>query len=175
MKYDPEKHHRRSIRLRGFDYATAGAYFVTLCSFDRACLFGQVVEGVVRLSSAGQIVQEEWLASAELRTEIALGEFLVMPNHLHGIVHILATQNGPPMLCRGAWPQPRSIGALVAGFKSSCTKRINEQRNHPGSPVWQRNYYEHIIRDAADYERIAEYIAINPLRWDTDTLHPPQT
>jgi REP element-mobilizing transposase RayT len=190
MKYNPDIHHRRSIRLEGYDYSQAGAYFVTICAYSRVCLFGEVVEISEKqdechsslremvVNDLGKIVAAEWIRSAEIRAEIALGEFVVMPNHFHGIVRIVNDRRGDrpvaqmPVVTTIPGPQPKSIGALVAGFKSAVTKRINETRKSPGVPVWQRNYHEHIIRNDADYNRIAEYVTTNPQRWIEDRLHP---
>jgi len=191
MTYDPARHHRRSIRLKGYDYTQAGAYFVTLCVQGRECLLGAVTAGEMILNELGQIVREEWERSSEIRREIELDEFVVMPNHMHGIVWIIEPDNvrahggapqpgspAPIVRADGRPPQrapqraPKSLGSFVAGFKSAATKRINEQRGMPGVPVWQRNYYEHIIRNDADLQRIREYIVNNPLKWDLDQLHP---
>ena len=186
MTYDPARHHRHSIRLRGFDYTQAGAYFVTLCAQGRECLFGTITAGEMVLNELGQIVHAEWKRSSEIRREIELDEFVVMPNHTHGIVWIVemndvrADGRPPqpnPVRAHGRASQlpqraPKSLGSFVAGFKSAVTKRINEQRGMPGVPVWQRNYYEHIIRNDADLRRIREYIANNPLKWELDQLHP---
>ena len=187
MTYDPARHHRRSIRLKGYDYTQAGAYFVTLCVQGRECLLGAVTAGEMILNELGQIVREEWERSSEIRREIELDEFVVMPNHTHGIVWIIETDDvrasvrppqPAPVRAHGRAPQrapqraPKSLGSFVAGFKSAATKRINEQRGMPGVPVWQRNYYEHIIRNDADLQRIREYIVNNPLKWDLDQLHP---
>ncbi|MCR4438784.1 MAG: transposase [bacterium] len=179
-------HHRRSIRLPGYDYAQAGAYFVTMCTHDRACLFGRVVDGEMRLNALGEIVREEWLRSAQIRREIRLDpdEFVVMPNHIHGIVWILddvgahrraplhrASLHGAP-LRNGLWRPPRSLASFVAGFKSATTRRINAWRGTPGAAVWQRNYWEHVIRDDASLRRICAYIQTNPLRWHLDRENP---
>ncbi|MDA8414334.1 MAG: hypothetical protein M0023_11190 [Desulfobacteraceae bacterium] len=184
MTYNSEIHHRRSIRLQGYDYSQPGAYFVTICVHDRECLFGEIVDGVMVRNDFGRIVTEEWTRSAELRSEIELDNCVIMPNHFHGIVVISGnTDNGVQRgggQCRGdrpvaptmPGPRPKSLGAMMAGFKSAVTKRINELRDAPGVPVWQRNYYEHVIRDEADYNRIAEYISTNPQRWIEDKLHP---
>jgi putative transposase len=183
MTYNQEIHHRRSIRLPGYDYAAAGAYFVTISTQDRACLFGELVAGEMRLNGLGRIVQAEWLRSETIRREIALDEFVVMPNHIHGIVII--SPSDPP--CRGARPcaptratsarallrrAPRSLGSFIAGFKSVVTKRINEVRSTPGVPVWQRNYHDHIIRNDDDLNRIREYILLNPSWWADDRENP---
>ncbi len=175
MPYDPARHHRRSIRLKGYDYTQPGAYFITICTHDRACLFGEVVEGQMRLNDLGQVVKEEWFRSAEIRKEIRLfaDEFVVMPNHIHGIVWIVEHGNVGIVGAHGRAPPqhlplhraPRSLGSFVAGFKSATTRRINEIRQTPRAPVWQRNYYEHIIRNEDALHRIRQYIAANPLRW----------
>jgi putative transposase len=189
MRYDPERHHRRSIRLPGYDYRQAGAYFITLVAQDRACLFGEVIDGEMRVNEYGIIVQEEWFRSADIRREIRLypDEFVVMPNHVHGIVWIVETPVGAhnPVPLQSDAPvvgvhsraplqrSPHSLSSFVAGFKSAVTKRINELRGTPGAPVWQRNYYEHIIRNEDDLAAIREYILTNPLRWhlDRENMH----
>ena len=122
----------------------------------------------------GQIVQQEWPRTGEIRREVRLDEFVVMPNHLHGIVFIDAVvpatrrAHGRAPLRRG----PRSLGSLIAGFKSAVTKRINIGRGTPRFPVWQRNYYEHVIRDENDLTRVCEYIGNNPLKWALDENNP---
>ena len=165
---------RSTPRLPGYDYGQAGAYFVTSCSYDRELLFGRIEDDGVLLNQYGQIVQEEWLRTAEIRREVRLDEFVVMPNHLHGIVFIddvvPATRraHGRAPLRRG----PRSLGSLIAGFKSAATKRINAARRTPRASVWQRNYYEHVMRDERDLSRVREYIVNNPLKWALDENNP---
>ncbi len=187
MTGQPKERQRRSLRLKGYDYSRAAAYFVTVCAHEKECLFGGIESGVMRLNEYGEIVASEWMKSAEVRSEIVCGEFVVMPNHLHGIVHIVGAYGNTPMsrdekkmanskdraYCHTPLRSPsRNIGAMVRGFKGAAGRRINEIRNTPGAPVWERNYYEHVIRDDADYNRIAEYVTNNPLRWMEDTLHP---
>ncbi|MGH2568954.1 MAG: transposase [Bacteroidota bacterium] len=177
MKYNPRLHHRRSIRLKGYDYSSEGGYFVTICTHNRECLFGEVVEEKMRLNEIGQIVKEEWARTSEIRQEVGLDAFVVMPNHLHGVIiintdpskemHNVGT-HGPASLRR----QPRSLGSIVAGFKSAATKRINAHRNSPRMPVWQNRFYEHIIRDEDDRNRIRHYILENPRRWFYDEENP---
>jgi len=167
MPYNPEKHHRRSIRLRDYDYSQPGAYFVTICAYNQECLFGKVSDGVndvcpkIILNEHGMIARNEWIKSTAIRFEIELDEFVVMPNHFNGIVLIHGRGDRPvaPTEHRPG-PQPKSFGALVAGFKSAVTKRINVIRGLPGIPVWQRNYYEHIIRDENELNHIREYIEL---------------
>ena len=171
-KFDPKIHHRRSIRLKGYDYSQAGAYFVTIVAWQRECLFGGVVNGTMKLNEIGTIVQKEWERSVEIRNEVELGIYVVMPNHLHGIVilhndTVVGATGRSPLPPRG--PMPRSLGALMAGFKSSVTKQINILRDTPGVPVWQRNYFERIIRDEREMDRIHRYIESNPSQWADDT------
>lgn len=183
MPYNPDIHHRRSIRLPGYDYAQPGTYFITACTHNRECLFGDIVDGAVRLNEMGRIVAEEWIKTGTIRPEITLDEWVVMPNHFHGILCIddhvgahgmrpgdLRTNNrahiGAPLR-----RQSRSIGSIMAGFKSASTKRINHQRNTPGGPIWQRNYYEHVIRNETDLRRIRDYVATNPAKWELDSLY----
>ncbi|GLI32783.1 transposase [Desulforhabdus amnigena] len=193
MKYNPSnvratgrsfQRNRRSIRLRGYDYSQAGAYFVTICTQNRECLFGEIVDGEMRLNTAGKIVADEWVKTEEIRNEIEMDEWVVMPNHLHGILVITGSGITPhgegDRRCRGdqpvapTGPRPRSIGAVMAGFKSAVTKRINELRRTPGQKLWQRNYWEHIVRTETELNRIREYIWNNPAQWELDRLHPDQ-
>lgn len=178
MQHNPDKHHRRSIRLPGYDYSQAGYYFVTICCHGRQCLFGDIIDGAMRLNEYGEIVIDEWLRSSQIRQEIQLDEFIVMPNHFHGIVVINPVgANGRSPLPQSNKPimplmKPKSLSSLMAGFKSSVTKQINLIRNTPGTKIWQRNYYEHIIRNEKALDNIRQYIINNPLSWHNDQLHP---
>jgi putative transposase len=193
MKYNPKLHHRRSIRLKGYDYTQPGAYFVTICSYQRDEIFGEVISGEMKLSALGKVVREEWLRSAEIRKEIRLfeDEFVVMPNHGHGIVWIVDTTVGadgvrpddgktdairpnkmrPKIQSQDArraslQRAPRSVGSFIAGFKASVTSRAGRELNMTG--IWQRNYYEHIIRNDGELNNIRWYILNNPLKWKLD-------
>ena len=177
MLSDDEKH-RHSIRLKGYDYSSPGGYFVTLVTQGRKCIFGEIRNGVMNVNPFGEIAREEWFRSADIRKEICLfeEEFVVMPNHIHGIVWItdVGTTGRSPLL-RGnspRGPMPKSIGAFIGGYKVSVAKRINALRGTTGQAVWQRNYYEHILRDEIDYKRVYEYILYNPLRWGDDEENP---
>jgi putative transposase len=186
MKYNPEIHHRRSIRLAGWDYSQPGAYFVTIVTHDRKSIFGRIDEVgagskpapfAMKLSPEGRIVWETWFDLPNHITNIELGEFILMPNHVHFIIWIL----GLRLARAGAGLEPAPTGAqtplpeIVRQFKTFSARRINEMHGTPGQPIWQRNYYEHIIRDDEDYDRIAEYILGNPLSWEHDDLFTPQT
>jgi putative transposase len=183
-------HHRRSIRLAEHDYSAEGGYYITIVTQGRVCLFGEINDGVMQLNDYGKIVWEEWFRTARLRPNVELleDEFVVMPNHIHGIIWLnenrvdgetdIISMNG----CSGRGtarcaPTPdrqfgkmiqNSIPVIVRAFKSAATKRINILRNTPGIAVWQRNYYEHIFNSEKDYNNIVNYISSNPINWDSD-------
>jgi REP element-mobilizing transposase RayT len=174
---------RRTLRLKGYDYSQAGAYFITLCTQNRACLFGNVVDGQMRLNAMGFIVAEEWRKTAEIRKEMELGEWVVMPNHFHGILVITnprrniaccrgVARNAPTSRMSEISPKPGSIPATVRAFKSAVSKRISELQGVPGTSVWQRNYYEHFIRNDESLNHIRQYIFDNPAQWATDSENP---
>ncbi|HPO65480.1 MAG TPA: transposase [Bacteroidales bacterium] len=165
MKYNPKKHHRRSIRLKGYDYSQSGAYFVTLCTQNRACLFGDIVGGEMRLNDTGKIVADSWRWLASQYDYVELDEWVVMPNHIHGII-IVHDCRGDSRITPTEKRKP--IGRLIGAFKTVSTKHINIMRGTPGIPVWQRNYYEHIIRNDTSLNRIRAYIVNNPIQWELD-------
>lgn len=181
--FSPDNHHRRSVRLPDYDYSQEGAYFVTICTYQRKCLLGEIENGEMHLNAFGKIIQEEWLCSTEIRKEIQLDEFVVMPNHLHGIVVITGDEGAhsvaPLVGAHGRVPlqarlfrPPRSLGAFVAGFKSAAAKRINQIRRMPGAPIWQRSFYEHVIRNLKSLYRIRQYTTENPHNWLLDDDNP---
>jgi len=175
MTYNPEKHHRRSIRLKGYDYSQAGAYYVTICTQNRACLFGDIVGGEMRLNDTGKIVADSWLWLASQYDYVELDEWVVMPNHIHGIIIVNDCRGDSH--CRGdsriaPTEKRKPIGRLIGAFKTVSTKHINIMRGTPGIPVWQRNYYEHIIRNDTSLNRIRAYIVNNPIQWELDMENP---
>jgi len=182
MKFDPikhiefeELHGRRSIRLKGYDRTQPGAYFITVVTWQRENLFGDVVKGEMQLNAAGQIVADTWMWVQNHYPYIKLDEFVVMPNHLHGIICI----EDHPNVCRGG-PRPapannlkiKPLGQLVGALKMVSAKRINLLRDAAGIPVWQRDFYDHIIRDENEWSRIRQYILDNPLNWAEDDENP---
>jgi putative transposase len=185
MTYNPTIHRRKSIRLQGYDYSQAGAYFITVCTHNRVPLFGEIVDGVMVLNTAGQIVEKCWCAIPEHFPQVTLDEFVVMPNHVHGIItvgannhlpqHYLPLPSDETPIQSNEPPRPlqhgtsRTIGSMVRGFKIGVTRWF--RANTDIHAVWQRNYYEHIIRNEDAYLKIAEYIQTNPQRWETDTYH----
>lgn len=187
MTYDPERHHRRSIRLKGFDYTQPGAYFVTICTQDRACLFGEVVDGEMRLNEAGRMIQSVWREIPAFYADVDTDEFVVMPNHIHGIIVLVGTTprgrpdadvNGRPDDGQARGPAPTlSLPDVVHRFKTLTTKRYADGVKQSGwrpfiGRVWQRNYYEHIIRNEQSLNTIRQYIHDNPLRWVSDWENP---
>jgi len=171
MIYDPIIHHRRSIRLKGYDYSSAGGYFITICTLDRKSIFGTIVGHEMRLSRAGEIARECWLEIPNHFPKVQLDEFIVMPDHMHGIIIIPSSLVGaqhvvpPPRLNQFQKIVPQSLSVIIRSFKAATTNRINQLRRTPGGRVWQRNYYEHIIRDEDSLFRIRKYIAENVMRW----------
>jgi REP element-mobilizing transposase RayT len=182
--YDPKVHHRRSIRLRGYDYSQAGAYAVTICTEQKQGLFGEIVEGEMVLNDVGRMVQQTWNEIPSHYAGCGLDAFVVMPNHVHGIILITAPPEtirpdpstpaavgaGPPRACPG---RPLSLPDVVQRFKSLTTARHRQgvalqQWPDLGGMLWQRNYYEHIVRNDDELQKIREYIVTNPLRWETD-------
>jgi putative transposase len=176
MTHDSFNHHRRSIRLKEYDYSQAGAYFVTICAEHRECLFGDIVGGEMRLNAIGHATMECWGALPQHFPHAELDEFVVMPNHVHGILVIV--DDGRGTACRAPTteqfgnPISGSLATIVRSFKSAVTKRINEMRDTQGANAWQRNYYEHIIRNERELERIRTYIVGNPAMWDKDENNP---
>ncbi|BBO90310.1 transposase [Desulfosarcina ovata] len=176
MNYDPTIHKRRSIRLKGYDYSSPGAYFITLCTHGQVCLFGDITDGHMKLNDAGRIVTDEWIQTAVIRNEIELDEWVVMPNHFHGIVFLRprrGTARRAPTTTREQFGKPvaGSLPTIVRAFKSAVTRRINEMRRTPGAKVWQRNYWEHIIRSEPELSGLREYIRNNPVQWTLDQLY----
>ena len=168
MPFYPQKHHRRSIRLKGYDYTQVGAYFITVCTKNRECVLGDVVNSKIHLNSAGQMIEKWWLELMKKFPTVKKDTHIVMPNHFHGIIIINAD-------CRGGVTPPLrkyTLGQIVAFFKYQTTKQINQTRGTPGIPLWQRNYYEHIIRDEKELHNIRRYIEGNPVLWEYDRENP---
>lgn len=150
---------RKSLRLRHYDYATPGAYFVTICVAERACLLGTVTNGKVELTNAGQIVYEAWRNLPSHYAGIELDEFVVMPNHVHGLLVIRKDGNHP-------------LPELVRAFKSFSAREINKAQTGSRRRLWQRGYHEHVVRGEKDLNAIREYIQNNPLQWEMDEENP---
>jgi len=185
-KFDPQKHHRRSIRLKGYDYSQAGAYYVTIVAWRRECLFRDVMNDEMKLSKFGLVAKQQWEKLLKRFPNIELGAYVIMPNHMHGIIMITdgrgtaESPNNPddkssrraPTQEQFQKPVKGSIPTIVRSYKSSVSYRINFMRGSDGVPVWQRNYYEHIIRNDKDLQNKTDYINSNPLLWDEDDENP---
>ena len=184
------KYRTPTARVSWWNYANNGAYFITICTENREHYFGKIENGKMILSEIGLIVQQEWDKSFEIRAELFCDVFVIMPNHIHAILRIDnncpdETRVGPhgsadlqqigrayvPKSHGVAYRPPKSISSFVAGFKSAATKRINEFRNMPKSPVWQHRFHDHIIRNESEYVRIKQYILENPKNWGNDKLY----
>src|SRR4051794_33458773 len=164
---------RRSIRLRDYDYTRNGAYFVTVCTNNRLCLFGEIEDGVVRLSPIGQVADTAWSELPQHTPDLMLDVWVVMPNHLHGILVLpgsIARHSTSTKVPQG--PNAGSLGAVIGGFKSAVSRTVKMANLSPDRPLWQRNYFERIIRDDRELDATRSYIDTNPIRWDADPDHP---
>ncbi len=198
------KFNRRSIRLPNYDYSQSGAYFITICTHQREWLFGEILNEKMLLNEFGNIARNEWLETPKIRPNLELGEFIIMPNHIHGIIwikdelskgvsggedevdrkgvlqyaprskgteHRAPTKHHITTVEKFGKPTSNSIPTIIRSFKAATTKQINITRKLPGFAVWQRNYYEHIIRNEKDLNNITQYIKNNPKNWEKDDLY----
>ena len=178
---------RRHLRLLGFDYSGESAYFVTICTRNRECLLGDVMKGKMRLNELGRMVQTVWDRLPERFPTVELAAFVVMPNHVHGIL-VVGAALAPPKR-RKVWAglalsqggaassaptrfASTTLGNVLRAFKSISAISVNRLLSRSGQPLWQRTYYEHVIRDEESLNRLREYIATNPLRWELDRENP---
>lgn len=184
---------RQSIRLKNYDYSQKGSYFITLVTQDRIHLFGKIEDGKMILNTVGKILEEEWRNTIQMRPNIALGEFIIMPDHMHMIITITAQMErkvDKEWIHSNPKSPSQTIGAIIRGFKGASTKKINLFLNSTGesqfapttesqfaptefykNKIFQRNYYEHIIRNQKDYNRIEQYIIDNPMNWKKKKLN----
>ena len=166
---------RRSIRLPDYDYTQVGAYFITICTHNRMPLFGDVVNEEMRLNEAGRIAEKVWRQIPDHFDNVVIDVFVVMPNHVHGIIvithkHVGARHASP--LHRAHQPSKGTLGTIVGSYKSAVSKQINRTRETSGATVWQRNYYEHVIRNETALHDIRQYIVHNPAKWADDLDNP---
>ncbi len=191
LKYNPNIHHRRSIRLNGYDYAQEGLYFITICCQDRICRFGNVVNGEIILNEYGQIAFDEWVKLSDRFSNIELDVFQIMPNHMHGIIILNDASAGAgitPAQNKSAGAgftpaqhkrQPQGIASttvsdIVGAYKSLVVNGcldIYKSKNATMGKLWQRNYYENIIRNEQSHKRVSEYIINNPVKWAEDKFY----
>ena len=167
-----ERPRRKGLRYGSFDYSSPGAYFVTICTHEKSCIFGRIVGGEMFLNDLGRVAEEAWRQVPVHFPEMRSDAWVVMPNHVHGIVFI-AGRNTQEIESGSRQIQvPRALGAIVGGYKSSVTRRIRRMRPGFGTPVWQRGYYDRIVRDEDELNAIREYIADNPRLWGEDPNNP---
>lgn len=165
VKFYPQ---RRSIRLNGYDYTQEGAYFVTIVTLDRRCIFGNIEGGEMRLSRIGNIVKEIWQSVPLHYPHVTTDYFVIMPNHIHGIIERVGARHAVPHYERFGKPISGSIPTIIRSFKSESTRRRNLYCNTSGAKLWQRNYYEHVIRNETEFQAFYDYIYTNPLNWRND-------
>jgi putative transposase len=186
IKKNPEQSGRRSIRLKGYNYSQVGGYYVTIVTRGREWVLGEVSGGEIHISPLGQIVDECWRSIPEHFPNVSVDAFVVMPNHVHGIIFIHETEftrrgtiyraptaNTISQLEKFGTPRVGSLATIIRTFKAAITRRAGLELN--SGNIWQRNYYEHILRDEADYERVAGYILDNPANWEQDEENPDAT
>lgn len=189
MKYNPNlHHHRRSVRFKGYDYSKAGLYFITICCYKRECVFGKIIKNGtfqnISLSKSGIVAQDGWFEIPLHYPEVILHEFIVMPNHIHGIIEIVeanvdspnihdpgesnrANIDSPLQLPNTEFKSPsKTIGSIIRGYKIGVTKW--HRSNTDIYDVWQRSYHDHVIRDERAYINISNYIKNNPDSWEED-------
>jgi REP element-mobilizing transposase RayT len=193
MKYNREIHHRQSMRLKGFDYASPGYYFITICAQNRECFFGNISQGILELNDAGEMIKDGWKNLTQRFNHILLENYVIMPNHLHGIIHIKGSQpfqtindyfkdrekiiNNTELINPPSGTLKNSISRIIQAFKSISTNRyIESVRIHNWPPfekhLWQNNFYDYIIRNMKELCEIRRYIKNNPINWESDEYNP---
>jgi putative transposase len=164
MKFNPEKHHRKSTRLKNCDHSSSGAYFVTICTFQRECIFGEIINGEMMLSSAGERTLEVWEGLLSRFPTVELDAFVIMPNHVHGVLCLM-----------GESLEKVTIASILRAFKSLSARAINQELARAERPAWQKRFSDRIVRDDAELERIRAYILNNPQSWAEDEENPNNT
>jgi REP element-mobilizing transposase RayT len=174
---------RKSIRLKGFDYAAGGAYYLTICTKDRRCMLGDIRDGRTVASALGALVERCWQKIPLHFPDVVCDEFTLMPNHVHGVLFIFPrpddsivarARHAAPLQQKEAFgkPVPASIPTIVRSFKGAATKEARRVTRQPGFLLWHRGYHEHVVRDGADLDKIRRYIAENPAKWECDEENP---
>lgn len=163
-------HNRQSMRLPNYDYTLSGVYFVTICSYRFADVFGRIADGKMQLNELGRLVENEWQRTAAVRPSVEVDTYVVMPNHLHGLLWFSDGLAGP-VENSSETIRANSLGPIIAQFKSIVTKRSRSIASAPRSPIWKRNYYDHIVRSERALERIRNYIIENLASWSEDRFY----
>jgi putative transposase len=168
-------HDRKSIRLKDYDYSTPGEYFITICTYNRECIFGEVIDEEMRLSREGNIVNQEIKKIPEYYPNIEMDTFIIMPNHIHGIIVLtepVGAIHESPLRMTQYQRRIMKLPKIIGRYKMITAKEINILRRSSGVPIWQRGYYEHIIRNERELNNIHDYIANNPVKWFYDDENP---
>ena len=165
---------RNSLRLASFDYSQPGAYFVTLCTHNQECLFGRIADGAMQLNEPGHLVAHAWRESLAPYLAVTLDEWVLMPNHLHGILVFDEHASTAPQEITRNQRRNMLLSKCIGRFKMVSAKQVNAWRKTPGRSLWQRNYWEHVVRNDRDMQRIREYVRDNPARWELDRLFVPE-
>jgi putative transposase len=190
MASEPQVPDRQSIRLRVYDYSQPGMYYVTLCAHGKKCVFGEAIGGCVGLSVVGDVVRQCWQQIPDHFPHVELDEYVIMPNHIHGILVVKQAEGrgecetSRHFRQKRAWhakplqeaqfghPMSRTIGTIMGSFKSATTKEVRRKTGETDMMLWQRNYYEHIIKSQSGLDHIRRYIAENPANWGADEENP---
>ena len=167
MVLNPEKQQRRSIRLKKYNYSQPGYYFITACTQNRQCLFGEIDNNIMKSGGFGNIVKDTWNDLPNHNYNILLDSFVIMPNHIHGIIQFVGAGSKPAQSGKN-----HPLSEIVRQFKTFSARRINKTQNKKGFPIWQRNYYEHIIRNESELDKTRKYIVDNPVTWTEDKDNP---
>jgi len=197
MTFDSNVHNRKSIRLQGYDYSRAGAYFVSICTHNRERLFGEIIDDKINLNEIGKMVLWHWIRIPNHFPNVKLDEKIILPNHVHGVIWLNdnkdvgyvgakhskqptslnnqnRSENASPLQSQQIpiGTKPQSLSAIIQNFKSITSRKFHRIRKHNNTKLWQRNYFERIIRDEDELNRIREYIIYNPLKWEKDKEDP---
>jgi len=183
LPYLPDTHHRRSIRLKHYDYSQAGFYFITLCVQNKESLFGEIIENKMILNAAGKMIEKEWLALQKRFLHTDSHEYVVMPNHFHAIIEVENSwgasqiKGQPQGFSYAVENAKKTLSDIIGAFKSITTVeyirgiKTSSWQNFEGK-LWQRNYWEHVVRNEQSFNDIAQYIVNNPQNWEIDKLRP---
>ncbi len=179
MEDQKKKYQRKSLRLKGYDYSRPGYYFVTICTHNRESILGEIKNGILSLTTLGKLVEYTWNDLPNHNYYVGLDKFIIMPNHIHGI--IIIHENAVNLVGAGSEPAPTNpttknkyhgLPEIIRQFKTFSARRINKERQMARHPVWQRNYYEHVIQGEKELAQIRKYIQNNPQKWETDKNNP---
>ncbi|HET9137345.1 MAG TPA: transposase [Candidatus Kapabacteria bacterium] len=172
MSSDAPQQRRKSTRLANHNYQEPGSYFITICSHNKAATFSTIKENSLHLSIYGEVIEQCWQEIPEHFRNTRLDSFVIMPNHIHGVIHIDDWNTSKPIIAESMSSlKPSSLGSIIASFKSASTKYIRKRVNDASVEIWQRNYYDRVIRNEKELLQVRQYIEANPLKWREDLLY----